>query len=479
MAKIKITQKIKFRFNKSQSKLDWKFLAAFFLLALFFSLGQFSQRHFMFLEAEASLSDNIRGTASSTYGKISFNCLDDGTGGNFPYTFPFQFSTTPCNPNTHGVNLDSNNNFSGEAWNITLGLITFEATTTPPGGFEAFNSNCPNTCNLSNNCLACYNENDQKIYGWARSLTTGDWIQFNSSLTPQASINNYLSPNPGIFSGYASSSFGAISLNCSDDNSCFNDDYKVYRWPIEVKQLSAPNWNFSEACSNGARQAVLKWLINSGSQSAYQVIINNVNNTSSPVFDSGKTTGSAKQFICSDSTGCTLGYDNHYYFWLRLWDESYTATPTPWRQFDTALGDTLTDNASENAASPDPSLTFTTYKHEFPMPYFSWSPYDVIVGTSTDFISAAEYYTNSYPDYNPQVCTAGTCYYLWTTTDSGALISSTTAATTTFTFTRATGTRVYLKTTDADNYYCSTSTLLNVNFTLPTWKEIKATSSTN
>jgi len=426
---------------------------------------------------ETSSENNIRGNAyNATYGKISFNCLDDGTGGNFPYTFPFPFSTEPCNPNAHGVNLDTNNNFAGEAWNATLGLITFNATTTPPDNY-AFNANCPSTCNLANECWACYNENDQKIYGWARVINGGQWIQFNSSLSPQSSMNNYLSPDPGIFSGYASSSFGSISLNCLNDSSCLSDDYKVYRWPIELRQLSAPNWNFSEACSSGSRQAVLKWYVNSGSQSAYQVIINNANNTTSPIYDSGKTTGSAKQFICSGGA-CSLDYDEHYYFWLRLWDESYTATPTPWRQFNTSAGDTLTDNITENNNSQNPNLTFTTYKHEFPMPYFSWSPFDVIVGSTTSFTNASQYYNSTYPNYNPQVCSAGTCYYLWTTTDTGAVIASNTAATTSIVFTKATGTRVYLRTTDSDNYFCSTSTLLNVNFLLPTWKEIKA-SSTN
>jgi len=422
--------------------------------------------------------NNIRGNAyNATYGKISFNCLDDGTGGHFPYTFPFPFSTEPCNPNTHGVNLDESNNFAGEAWNATLGLITFNATTTPPDNY-AFNTNCPNTCNLANNCWACYNENDQKMYGWARVINGGQWIQFNSSLAPQSSMNNYLSPNPGIFSGYASSSFGSISLNCINDNSCLSDDYKVYRWPIEIRQLSAPNWAFSEACSSGARQAVLKWYVNSGSQSAYQVIINNANNTTSPIYDSGKTSGSAKQFIC-DGGACSLDYDEHYYFWLRLWDESYTATPTPWRQFNTSAGDVLTDNVAANSSSQNPTLTFTTYKHEFPMPYFSWSPFDVIVGSTTSFTNSSQYYNSTYPNYNPQVCSAGTCYYLWTTTDTGAMIASNTAATTSIVFTKATGTRVYLKTTDADNYFCSTSTLLNVNFLLPTWKEVKATSTGN
>ncbi|MCX6798233.1 MAG: hypothetical protein NTX66_03430 [Candidatus Falkowbacteria bacterium] len=479
MAKIKTASLIKSRLkNVARAKLSGEFFIIFLFILALSLICPGGDRLGLILKTDASWSDNIRGNASSSVGKISFNCLDDGTNGTFPYTFPFQFSTSPCNPNTHGVNLNASNNFSGEAWNFTLGLITFNATTTPPVPGYSFNTNCPNTCNLANNCLACYNETDQKIYGWARVLSTGAWIQFNSSLTPQSSMTNYLAPQPGIFSGLASSSFGAISLNCSDDSSCFSDDYKVYRWPIELRQLTAPNWNFSEACSNGAKQAVIKWYINSGSQSAYQVIINNSNSTSSPAYDTGKTSGSAKQFICSGDCADRLNYASHYYSWVRLWDESYTATPTPWRQFNTSSGDTLTDNVAENAiGNPTPNLTFTTYKHDFPMPYFSWSPLDVIVGSSTSFTSASEYYTSTYPNYNPYLCTAGNCYYVWTSTDAGALISSSTAATTSMIFTRATGTRVYLRAMDNEQYYCSTSTILNVNFILPTWKETKATSS--
>lgn len=456
-------------FSKPKSRL---FFGAYFFVFFVIIFTAFINPAF------SNSSNNIRGSAyNETYGKISFNCLDDDIGGTFPYTFPFQFSSGVCDPNDHGVNLDADNNFSGDAWNATLGLITFDATTTPPDSYS-FNSNCSNTCNLTNNCWACYNENDQKIYGWARVIDSGEWIEFNSSVSPQSSISNYLSPNPGIFSGYASSTLGDISFNCSNDSSCLEDDYYVYRWPIEIRQLSAPNWNFSEACSGGVKQAVLKWYISGGSQSAYQIIINDSNSTSTPLYDSGKVTSSAKQFICS-GLSCPLAYDSHYYFWLRLWDESYSATPTDWRQFDTSNGDVLTDNSTENQSSPNPTLTFTTYKHEFPLPYFTWDPYDVIVGSSTSFDGSAQYYTSSYPDSNPQACDSGTCSYLWTTTDASAIIASTSNATTTMLFTKATGTTVYLRATDADSYYCSTSTLLNVNFLLPTWKEIKATSTGN
>ena len=65
----------------------------------------------------ADASDNIRGLAyNSLYGYISFNCLDDDFVGRFPFTFPFVFHIYPCTISDHGVNLDANNNFSGETY---------------------------------------------------------------------------------------------------------------------------------------------------------------------------------------------------------------------------------------------------------------------------------------------------------------------------------------------------------------------------
>src|SRR5574344_3057251 len=76
----------------------------------------------------ASTAHNIRGWAyNSTYGYISFNCLDDGYAGRFPFAFPFLFNIPPCYSNSHGVNLDASNNFSGEAWNSVLGFIDFSS----------------------------------------------------------------------------------------------------------------------------------------------------------------------------------------------------------------------------------------------------------------------------------------------------------------------------------------------------------------
>jgi hypothetical protein len=423
----------------------------------------------------ASINENVRGLADSSQGYISFNCLDDDFAGVFPFTFEFRFNVPPCSFSQHGVNLDIDNNFSGLAWNPTLGFIDFGATSTPPDNY-AFNVNCLSTCNAGNSCSACYNENNQRVYGWAKVISNNSWIELNSVVSPQTSITNYLAPTPGIFSGYASSSIGSIRFNCSDNSSCGTFDHKVYIWKLELTEMSAPNWSFNDACTSGARKIVFKWLRRSGTQTAYRVIVNTVNSTSTPVFDSGTLTGSAAQLVCPGPLcGFTPEYNTTYYWWLQLWNQDNEATEL--FQFNTNTYGNLTDNvAGNNVANPDDAnLTFTAYKHEFPIPYFTWSPFEILVGTSTDFSSNSRYYTTASPNSNSQLCVDGNCQFLWTASDPAALIANATRSTTSIVFANLHPQSVSLRVTDADLYTCSTSSpLLSINFALPLWKEVKA-----
>ncbi len=425
---------------------------------------------------QASINDNVRGRAyNPLYGLISLNCMDDDFAGRFPFTFTFRFNVPPCTLSQHGVNLDINNHFSGLAWNPTLGYINFAATSTPAPPSYTFNSHCP-TCTAANNCSACYDPSDQRVYGWVRVENDHRWLELNGHPTNPTAITNYSAPQPGIFSGYASSSFGYISFNCSNDNSCGTEDYKVYLWKLELAEMSAPNWSFTEACNGGARKAVFKWLRRSGQQSAYRVIVNTVNSTSSPVFDSGKLTGTAVQLVCPGSN-CDFipAYNTSYYWWLQLWNDK--DEPTEFFQFNTNTYGHLTDNIAGNAiANPDdPNLTFSSYKHAFPTPYFTWSPLDIIVGSTTDFVSNSSYYTTASPNSNPQACVDGTCGFLWSVSDNAAIIGSTTHSTTTMIFTNKNAKTVSLSITDPDLYQCSTSSpILTINYDLPIWKEVKA-----
>jgi hypothetical protein len=436
-----------------------------------------------FNSAEASELHNIRGRAQNTlYGYISFNCLDDDGAGRFPFTFPFAFNIPPCLLSGHGVNLDTNNNFSGLAWNPSLGYIDFAPDNIPPDDY-AFNIHCLSTCDNTNDCTACYNEADQRIYGWGQVVKSTDlrWIELNGSVSPPTTMTNYTNPQPGIFSGYASTDdFGPISFNCSNDSSCYSDNYYVWLWKLELKEMSAPNWSYGDACNTGARKAVFKWSRRGGIQTAYRVIINTSNSTSSPVFDSGQLSGDALQLICPGPwCDINFNYNTSYYWWLQLWNED--DEPTEFFQFDTEGTDyisRLTDNiAGNSSANPtDANKTFTTYKHEFPTPYFIWDPFEIIyVGSSTDFISQSHYYSTASPNTNELECIDGVCDFEWETSDPNATISSRYTATTSIIFVNNNPQNVYLTVTDPDLYTCSTSSpSLFINYQLPIWKEVKA-----
>jgi hypothetical protein len=444
---------------------------AFLKIGIFLIVVIFGGAFFVVESASADATHNIRGLAyNGSYGYISFNCLDDDFGARFPMSFPFTFYIGPCTVRQSGVNLDENNNFSGEAWNSILGIITFSSALTPPT--EHFRSYCNNngTCLAANNCTACYNEDDGRVYGYMQVVSTGEWIRLDSELiNPSTQISNYLSPQPGIFSGYATSTLGEISFNCADAGVCGTNSYYVRIGPLEIRQLQSPHWSASEACSLAANRAVLKWNRRSGTQTAYQILVSTQDSTSTGVvINTGKVSSAAYQHNISG-----LSYNQPYYWFLRLWDGQ--DVPTLWRQFNTdvpnrLVQDWLTHNQSQNFSSK----TFTTYKHEYPRPLFSWFPEEILIATtSNSFISQSQVASVGAPTTR-QDCSAGTCNYEWTTSDYLAVITSPTSASTSIEFAVASSTAVNLRVTDTSGYSCATSTTLNVNYQLPLWKEIKA-----
>lgn len=404
------------------------------------------------------------------------------------------FGSTPCTDLVHHVSLDSNGLLSGQAWNYYRGLITFDATTTPPDSY-AFNTNCSGTCNLSTSCLACYNSTDQKVYGWGRVIGDGTWIRLDNTTSSPVKLqgwdylNNPVLPGrevlPGDFVGYATSSYSDISFNCKSENNGTGDcafDYKVYVSNVQVGHMSAPNWAYSQACSDGALKAVLKWYTVSGTQAGYEVVVSTASSsavsTSTAVCWSGvKLPSVASQYIVPNlDPNCTtpLNYDTDYYWWVRLYylDNSEYKT-TQWYQFGANDGHNGSSDEHTNVLPDADQYTFRTYKHELPSLFFTWDPYDPLVGTTTRFSSTAQYYTTANPTL-PQSCSSPSCQYLWTNTDFGSLISNPTGATTSMIFMHATGTTINLRVTDPEGYACSTSTTLRINYGLPIWREVKA-----
>lgn len=473
---------------------------------------------FAFSQASWAATSTVRGKAwwGDSLQYVYFNCLDDVMGDtldvqyNFcggdgtktagecvPPDYAFHFFSAGCSSLVHGVYIDENGKLSGSAWNYAKGLISFAATTTPDAAVpdrSMLSGPCP-ACFSDSNCWACYNEQTQRAYGWGRSTVDGSWVRLDSAVTPPVQIKSwniasstspYYALQAGDFVGTATSGLGNLSFNCQSENGGFSNcgtrDYKVYISNLQVGNMSAPNWTYSEACNSSvARKVVLKWQLKSGyqpdygmGQTAYRVIVNTVNSTSTPVFDSGKMIGSASQLICpGPSCAWTPNYNTSYYWWLQLWDAD--DQPTEFYQYKY-------NTATDTDGNPDANnLTFTTYKHEFPSPFFIWEPYDVSqqVGTSTEFTSysattTSKYYTTAQPSV-AQSCATPNCQYLWTVDNNpGSTISATTSASTSIVFMYATRTVVTLRITDSDGYYCSRSEELYVNFGLPIWREVKA-----
>ncbi|MFA5024002.1 MAG: hypothetical protein WC523_03560 [Patescibacteria group bacterium] len=466
-------------------------------LVVFFGVGLVLLTAFVFgAKTGLAATSTVRGLAwwGDTYRYVYFNCLDDIVGDRLDvsenlYSLPeprgFHFYSEPCTDLIHGVYISLDNKLSGEAWNQTMDLISFNATTSPPAPGYDFNVHCP-TCTLANGCMACYNETDQKVYGWARVVKDGSWIRLDSSIpsTPAVKIQSWDTADnpvlpgtdipPGDFIGTASSPLSNLSFNCETEingtSNCAMRNYKVYISNLQIGHLSAPNWTYTQACSGPARTAVLKWYKKSGQQTAYEIVVNNSEtlSTSTAVCWSGKKTSAvAGQYILpnSDPTCGELAYNTNYYWWIRLYDEN--DNPTEWYQYTTNSGTDTDGNSDGN------SKTFTTYRHEFPSPYFTWDPYEPEVASSTLFTSNSFYYTDGSPS-TPQSCFGPNCLYLWTTTDAGAIISRATNSTTSIIFKKATGTTVTLRLTDINNYVCSTSSLIMINYGLPIWHEIKA-----
>ena len=416
----------------------------------------------------------------------------------------FHFYAEPCLSLQHGVLIDEDGKFKGEAWHYSKGLVSFTATTTPPTGLPPDKGDllaaCP-ICYNDSTCWACYNETDQKVYGWARSTSDGTWIKLNeASYDTNVQIKSWDADNPtapyynlssGDFVGTASSTAGALSFNCLSEeggDSCALRDYKVYIGNLQIGNTSAPNWSFTNACSSGtALRANLSWDLKSGSfladldpdwdldyQTAFEIILSTSDDINSPICTIGSSSSSANQLITvANCPGFT--YNTNYFWWLRL--KNQDDVWTEWHQYDNnSILDT--DRNLDNNQK-----TFTTYMHEFPSPFFVWEPADLSesVGTTTMFSSfnntnRSQYYTTLNPTLALDCDELG-CDYLWEVDNNpGTVIDDPIASTTGITFFNPNpDTTVTLTITDSEGYYCRrTEILSDINYGLPIWREVQA-----
>lgn len=470
-----------------------------------------------FVSPSSAATSTLRGRAYlEDHGYISFNCLDDITGnflnqsGNLAgagiFINPwwqeeeFHFTYDSCLENGHKVQLADNGALFGSAWSPMIGFVDFSydgtATNRPPDNF-AFSANCPGVCGPSGNCLACYSYDTQEIYGWAlikHSRLDGladRWIKLDdyspqklaSIYTNDDYLNNFYpgaNINLGDFAGSAKSTIDGsdyeLSFNCGTENypapgTCLSrDNYKVYIKDLNLGRLSAPNWNYSNACGSEARRAVLKWDKLSGTQTAYEVVVstNNVLSTSTGQYAywSGKVSSGAQQVIISSAF---LNYNTAYYWWLRGFDDD--DEPTEWIQYNT--NNAQKDSDQNRDGNP---LTFQTFMHEMPSPFFYWEPpgTQALTSTSTTFTSTSLAFESSSPAV-PKLCSnfPGLCNFQWTTNDDGASIEGATSSVAIINFHNPANTKISLQVTDWEGYTCSTSTTLRINYDLPLWREVK------
>lgn len=495
-----------------QTNLKASFFISFFLLGFFFFIPN----------TQAAATSTLRGAAywGADKGYVYFNCKDDvmgdrldiplnnlsGSGKYAPPDDKFHFYAPPCFSSPHYVSIDSSSNLRGKAWNQVKGFISFEGTSTPPDGYGSVSSNCVSTCNASNNCWSCYKESNKRVYGWAQVDSTGEWIRLDTQSTLNletcaASPIILAAPSvaatgltPGDFFGYGTAgALGNLYFNCKRDSSdpnCVARNYKVYVETLAVGALTAPNFTYTQACGSNGLGATLGWCVKSGQQTGYEIVVNKYDGTSNSNFGPNPTpaqissafcwtgvvgSSGADQFFPHLSCLNSLEYGANYYWWIRLYDAT---GPTQWYQY---FGNTSVDTDGDPDGvtgpnfNPDHAKTFSTFKHRFPTPFFTWSPFDILVGTSTTFTAASStFYMASQPTV-AQSCSGSSCRYAWTTTDNQAIFTAINTRDTDIIFKIATDTTVSLALTDLDNYTCNMkSGLITINYDLPIWREIKA-----
>ena len=496
-----LTKKIKFFFPTA--------LIVVVVFIWFFLLPSFVS------SAQAAATSTIRGAAwwGDSVGYVYFNCLDDISGdqldreGNL--TDPgFRFFAPPCEYNQHKVVINPDGNLSGQAWNYNKGFISFSGTSTPPDGYGPTSSSlkCPNTCNVSNDCWSCYDEENKRLYGWAQVDSTGEWIRLDSDFpaldnkpplqletcaaSPLISANTSGTPTsailqPGDLFGVASSSVGDLFFNCkneADSNACANkNNYHAYVSTLTIGALTAPKFTYAQACTGSGLGATLGWCVKSGQQRGYEIVVNlgtDFGPNPTPAQISGATchilnnSETARSFPVHGN--CPLVYNGHYYWWIRLYDENNE--PTIWYQYYGNSIDDTDGNRDNNVK------TFSTFKHKFPTPYFDLPEGVVEIGEDVELrATSSVYYTDAAPT-TPQLCNDLACSYYWWSNSSYAAFSSTSSATTSVNFSQpSTSTTVSLQVTDLQPvdgqplYYCiMTKKIDNINYGLPVWREVKA-----
>lgn len=395
--------------------------------------------------------------------------------------------------------------FSGYAWSDNAGWIYFG----PDGNLPGYGSVQASAAPTAPRTWATWSgtlEEPDSLTGWVKMLALGDngWIKMSD---PSWVGRGGTIKTNGDFDGWAwnagaggGSGLGWISLNntaCAMGGACATGPitYKVLATGLNQRpiafSLTAPNWASSSAKTSGALHAFLRWNfrdpdnrciggLNNGAacisagdcpgsgatcsdcpggsscntQLAYRVVITRADN--SPVYDTGQVNSSGNQF----DTSPYLQYDTSYRWIIYVYD-NHGAVSLPIVYNSNSASDT-DKNIDNNPA------TFTTFKHEFPRPRFSWLPLKPSKEQQVNFSDQSQIYLSTAPT-TPIPATDANADWLWTFNNGTPATSNSLNPVATFVSTG--NTMVTMSVTDLDGCENSTSTQFNIKLKLPTWKE--------
>ena len=304
---------------------------------------------------EAGSGENVWGFAwSDNVGWISFN------------------NTSGGGANNYGVNITDGGAvgaLSGYAWSTNAGWISFN-------GADLIG--CP-----VSPCTATVDKATGQVFGWAKFLTTNDWIRLKDN-----GCNVSINRATGDFSGWAwgGETGGWISFNCNQaetGNICPSTNYKV-RTSFSMNVIptvtlgSAPNPFLVSICSNPAYS--FSWIFNDidfdGAQSQYQLQVDKEGTFASFVAGEvditiplivNKGVLQTKDIILANTPGLNqLDYNTNYKWRIRVWDN--WGGVSPWVN----------------------GTNFTSPIHIYPSPNFIWAPITIIEDELIQFCSIQE-----------------------------------------------------------------------------------------
>lgn len=473
---------------------------------------------------------NVTGYAwNSNFGWMSFNSLncDPDYDGQFEAGGPAGCPTTGASPN-YGVNVEMNRSankgvMSGYAWASNIGWLSFygkycandqhiqcDKDSDCPTGTCAkilgnppqeinFENKCNNKCKFDdsvNGCIACYDLDDKKVYGWAVWINKNggyQWIRLDDANLADGDHGVRFVPESNFFNGWAwggeadGTGLGWVSFNsgnAEDGNSgaayAVNLDVIMFDNALNLAGLGS---KIDDHCARVAgfesvKSLRLGWKYNG--QTKYEVAL--TTQGFNPVTElPGKIAGNDPAIVIHDSENGPLGsnqyylpdpgavqYGQTYYYYVKAWRGN---VQTDWQQY-------------YDEADPDQDgdpATFTVYRNELPRTgSIALTPPVPSEGEETYFTATgSKYYENG----TANDCSSAECQHEWIIQSSNPHRFkdgySSTGTSTIATFGQGI-TTVYMKLTDLspadpmDYPYQCTSTAASFNPVkkkLPNWRE--------